>query len=139
MNRIFHKILSLTLAFTVLFSTLSFTVEKHICMGEVTDATYFMDLDSCGMIVEECELAVDEQEKVQKEKCCQDIQELIPGNQNEQQAIENFELDQVQFILTFASTYLDLFEENTDQVTFKYYTPPLVDKDIHVLYQTFLI
>jgi hypothetical protein len=139
MKKVFHKILSLILAFTVLFSTISFTVEKHICMGEVTDATYFISVESCGMTVEDCEMAIDAQEKVQKEKCCQDIQELIPGNQNEQQAIDSFELDQVQFILAFASTYLDLFEENTDQVTFKYYTPPLVGKDINVLYQTFLI
>lgn len=139
MIKYFHKILSVLLAFTVLFSTISFTVEKHICMGEVTDSTYFIDAESCGMTLEDCEVAIDSQEKIQKEKCCQNIQELIPVNQNEQQAIQSFELNQVQFILAFASTYLDLFEENTDQVTFKYYTPPLVDKDINVLYQTFLI
>jgi len=139
MRDVLHKILSVFLAFIVLFSTFSFTIEKHYCMGEVTDSAYFVDVASCGMEVEDCETAIDMETKIQKEKCCQDIQELIPGNQNEQQAIGNFELDQVQFILAFASTYLDLFEENTDQVTFKYYTPPLVDKDINVLYQTFLI
>lgn len=139
MIKYFHKILSVTLALTVLFSTISFTVEKHICMGEVTDSTFFIDVESCEMTVEDCEMVIDTQKKIQKEKCCQDVQELIPGNQNEQQAIESFELNQVQFILAFTSTYLDLFEENTDLTPFKYYAPPLVDKDIKVLYQTFLI
>jgi len=141
MRDVLHKILSIFLAFTVLFSTLSFSVDKHVCMGEVTNTSYFSDADSCGMIMEseDCTLENITYDKVQKEKCCQDVQELIPGNQNEQQAMENFELNQVQFIIAFASTYLNLFEENTDQINFKHYTPPLVDKDINVLYQTFLI
>jgi len=139
MKDIFHKILSVILAFTVLFSSISFTVEKHVCMGEVMDFAYFVDVESCGMSVEDCEIGSDSKLKMQKEKCCQDVQELIPGNQNEQQAIDSFEFDQVRFILAYSHSFLNLLEENRDLVPFKYYTPPLVDKDINVLYQTFLI
>ena len=139
MRDVLHKILSVFLALTVLFSTFSFTVEKHFCMGEVTDSTYFVDVASCGMDDEDCEIAIDMGTIIQKEKCCHDVQELIPGNQNEQKALDSFEFDQVRFVLAYTYTFLNLFEENRDLIPFKYYTPPLVDKDINVLYQTFLI
>ena len=139
MREVLHKILSVFLAFIVLFTTFSFKVEKHYCMGEVTDSAYFVDVESCGMEVGDCENAIDIESKIQKEKCCQDIQELIPGNQNEQQAIDSFEFNKVRFVLAYTYIFLNLFEENKDLIPFKYYSPPLVDKDINVLYQTFLI
>ena len=141
MRDILHKILSVFLAFTVLFSTLSFSVDQHICMGEVTDTSYFSDADSCGMNmeVEACIIDGPSHDLVQKEKCCNDIHELIPGNQTEQQALQNFEIEKVQFLIAFSYTYVNLFEDDTDEIPFRSHSPPLVDKDINVLYQTFLI
>ena len=141
MRDISHKILSVFLAFTVLFSTLSFSVDKHICMGEVTDTSYFSDADTCGMIMEEETCAVDRihTDKVQKEKCCNDIHELIPGNQTEQQALQSFEIAKAQFILVFSYALVNLHKEKKQFIPFDYHSAPLVDKDINVLYQTFLI
>ena len=141
MKDISHKILSVFLAFTVLFSTLSFSVDKHICMGEVTDTSYFSDADTCGMIMEKEACAADgmHTDKVQKEKCCADIHELIPGNQTEQQALQSFEIAKVQFIMVFSYALVNLYKEKKQLTPFSYHSPPLVDKDINVLYQTFLI
>ncbi len=135
-----HKILALILAFIVLFSSFSFTVEKHVCMGEVVDVSYFSEADSCGMIEDEdCDKHDFSGQQMEKEKCCNDIQELIPGNQNEQQAIEFFELDQVQFIFAYAYIYLNLYEVKEEKSPFISPSPPLIDKDFQVLYQSFLI
>ena len=140
MRDILHKILSVFLAFTVLFSTLSFSVDKHICMGEVMDSSYFSDADSCGMIMEVEDCNIDGfTDEVQKEKCCNDIHELIPGNQTEQQALQSFDIEKVQFLIAFSYTYINLHEDDTDKVPFRDHSPPPVDKDINVLYQTFLI
>ena len=142
MRDVIHKRLSVFLAFTVLFSTLSFSVDKHVCMGEVTNTSYFSDADSCGMIMEleDCTLENLTYDKVQKEKCCDDIHELIPGNQTEQQALQGFEFDELQFVLAFSYTYRNLYEDKTDKTHFiSHSPPPLVGKDINVLYQTFLI
>lgn len=139
MLQFLHKILAFILAVVVLFSSFSFVVEKHICMGEVTDTSYFGHVDSCGMDDGDCDNKEFPLEKIQKENCCNDIQELIPGNQNEQQALQSLEIEQVQFILAYTYTCLDLFKEKEEQVPLKYYLPPLVDKDINVLYQNFLI
>jgi hypothetical protein len=139
MLQVLHKILAIIIAFVVFFSSLSFTVEKHVCMGEVTSTSYFNEADSCGMISEVCDLNKPFEAEIQKEKCCNDIHELIQGNQNEQQALNSLELDQLQFILTFTYTYLNLFEDTADLNLANIYSPPLVDRDINVLYQTFLI
>lgn len=139
MLQVLHKILAIIIAFVVVFSSLSFSVEKHVCMGEVTSTSFFNEADSCGMTSDDCDINKPLETKIQKEKCCNDIYELIQGNQNEQQALNSLELNQLQFILTFTYTYLNLFEESTDLNIFNIYSPPLVDRDINVLYQTFLI
>lgn len=139
MLQVLHKILAVIIALVVLFSSLSFTVEKHVCMGDVTDISYFIEADTCGMAADECDVNDSLEAKIKKEKCCNNIQELIPGNQNEQQALQSFEIEQVQFVLAYTFTYLNLFEEKEQPIAFNYYPPPIVGKDIQVLYQTFLI
>lgn len=141
MLQFLNKILAIIIAFIVIFSSLSFTVEKHICMDEVTDISFFTEADSCGMQGDECEQDTSEKTNSFNEKdCCNTVDELIPGNQIEQPAIDSFEIDQVQFIVTYTYTYLNLFEENKDVIPFTVYSsPPIVDKDILVLYQIFLI
>lgn len=139
MLQVLHKILSVFLAVIVLFSTLSFSIEKHICMGKITDTSFFTEVSSCEMMVVECDTDDFSGNNIQKKSCCDNIQELIPGNQNEQQALQSFKIDQAQFVVAYFYTYQNLFEERKDIIPFKYYSPPLVDKDINVLYQTFLI
>ena len=136
-----NKILALILAFIVIFSSLSFTVEKHVCMDEVTDVSFFTEADSCGMQDDECKPEeTGETSSFDEKNCCTNIHELIQGNQQEQQAIDGFEISQVPFIIAYAYTYLNLFEDNIDNSPFTdYSSPPLNDKDIQVLYQTFLI
>jgi len=138
-TQVLHKIVSVTLAFVVLFSSLFFTVEKHICMDEITDVSYFTSADSCGMIAEICDIKKPSHTQFEKENCCDNVQELIPGNQNEQQALPTFEIEQAQFVLAFAYTYVGLFEQQ-EYTPFSADTPPpLIDKNIYLLHQTFLI
>ena len=92
-----------------------------------------------GIFPEDCDIENPSETKIQQEKCCNNIQELIEGNQTEQQAIDSFELSQVQFVLAYTYTYLGLFKEYKEAVPFNDYNPPLVNKNIQVLYQTFLI
>ncbi len=139
MLQVLHKIIAFILALVIFFSTLSFTVEKHVCMGEVTDVAYFTEADSCGMIADECENMLPSETIIQKEKCCKDVHELIQGHQNEQQALQKLEINQVEFILAFTYTYINLFEINNENTVYVNYTPPLVKKDIQILHQTFLI
>ena len=139
MIQFLHKILAFILALVVLFSTFSFTVEKHVCMGEVTDISYFTEVDTCGMIEDNCMLNDEKHTSFEKENCCDNIVDLIPGNQNEQQALQNLKINQVQFVLIFNYAYVGLFKEKEQPIAFNFYPPPIVDKNIQALYQTFLI
>jgi len=139
MLQVLHKIIAFILALVIFFSTLSFTVEKHICMGEVTDVAYFNKADSCGILMDDCENTPPSETKIQKEKCCNDVHELIPGHQNEQQALQKLEISQVEFIFAFNLSYLNLFETNELSTPFISYRPPLVNRNIQILFQTFLI
>lgn len=139
MLQFLHKILAFILALVILFSTLSFTVEKHICLGEVIDVSYFSKADNCGMVSEDCDLDIPSQTKIQREKCCNDTHELVQGNQHEQPALKKIEINQVAFIFALVYSYNGLFEQKTDKNYFSLYLPPLVHRDLPILYQTFLI
>ncbi len=140
MLQILHKILAFILALAVLFSTLSFTVEKHVCMGEVTDVSYFDKVESCGMEETECGDSETRHDMAKRQNCCDTLQELIPGDPAEQQAIQSLEIQDYDYIVSYISTYLSEYEQY-DVVSLTEFgpDPPLVERDIQTLYQTFLI
>ena len=140
MLQILHKILALILALAVLFSTMSFTVEKHVCMGEVTDVSYFDQVDSCGMETVVCEDGDIEIDKVDRSRCCDNIQELIAGESLDQQAIETFEIEQYNDLVSYISAYLSRLDQADRLDRIEYGPdPPLIERDMQILYQTFLI
>lgn len=49
MKMLFHKGLALVLAVMTVLSTVSWTVDKHLCMGRVMDVALFGKADECGM------------------------------------------------------------------------------------------
>ncbi len=138
-----NKILALILALIVIFSSLSFTVEKHICMDEVTDVSFFTEADTCEMQTDECEDTgiKDHTGSFDDQDCCTNVHELIPGTNIEQPALDGFEINTLPFIITYAFTYLNLFKDNKEHVPFSGYISPhvLTDRNIQILYQTFLI
>ncbi|MCF6222434.1 MAG: hypothetical protein L3J34_01770 [Flavobacteriaceae bacterium] len=105
-------------------------------MGEITNVSYFTSSEPCGMNMETHDF---NNQNFQNEKCCNDIQQLISGNKNEQQALDKLEINNVKFILAYTYTYLNLFEKRDDISTFIDTSPHILDRDYQVLYQTFLI
>ena len=79
------KIASVFLAFSVLFSTFSFTVEKHFCGEFLVDVSYFGEAKGCGM-----ETAAKMAFK-KKKNCCKDEVFQIEG-QDELQKSSSEEL-----------------------------------------------
>jgi len=139
MKEVLYKISSVAMALLVLFSSFSFTVHKHLCGNKVADVSYMVTADSCGMEMNECTNNNSSQQEVEKEPCCKDVSEVIEGNQNQQQALQNLELQQVQFIALFVDSYINLFEEAYTATFTKEYSPPLIVKNIQVLDEVYLI
>jgi hypothetical protein len=127
-----HKGFSFVLAVLVLFSTVSFTVEKHFCGDTLVDVAIFTDSDKCAM---------EAQEMLMKKTCCKDEIKIVQGQDELKfSSFEDLNFNQQQFITTLTYTYLNLFGSLDKQIIpHKDYSPPNLVTDIQVLDQVFII
>ena len=127
-----HKVFSLIMAFCVLLSTISFTMEKHFCGETLIDVAIFSNPDTCGM---------DMGFVSDKETCCKNELEIVKGQDKLKKAsFEDFTLQQQFFIISLVYSYKNLFEGFSIQnIPHKNYTPPKLVADINILDQVFII
>ena len=116
------------MALLVLASTVSWTVDKHICMGRVMDISFFAHADDCGMDMD------------MEKSCCNDESFTVQGQDDLKISFEKFDLDQQVFLISFVQSYFQLFEIDSEEPSsFREYNPPPLIRDVQVLDQTFLI
>ncbi|TYA57964.1 HYC_CC_PP family protein [Formosa maritima] len=131
-----HKTFSVTLAYLVLFSTLSFTVEKHYCGENLVDVAIFTKVDTCGMDKESVVAT-----SLEKKHCCKDEIQIVKGQDKlKKSSFEDLQFEQQLFLSTFVYSYINLFEGLPELVIpHKDYSPPNLITDIQVLDQVFII
>ena len=134
MKQQFITITSFALSLLVLFSTVSFTVEKHYCGDFLMDVSFLGDADDCGMDMEKVVSA-------KKKGCCKDEVHQIEGQDELQQfSFEDFDLEKQQFVVAFVHTYQALFiEKSTKKDFYKDFSPPDFPKDYQSLFQVYTI
>ena len=134
MKNLFTKIASIILAFLVLFSTFSFTVEKHYCGDFLVDVSYLGKAEGCGM-------KMDLIDTIKKKNCCKDEVYKIKG-QDKLQLGSNIKFDtkNQQFLAAFLLSYNDSFKVFSKKtIQQKKYYPPDIIKDIQVIQEVFVI
>lgn len=138
MKQLLRKISAIVMAFVVLLSTMSFTVSEHYCGHQLVDIGLFSKAESCGMELQkpassnDCEL--------KKSDCCKDEVKQFTGQNELNTSFSTLNFEQQIIVASFAYAYLNLFEgSDLNTAPYEHYTPPLVDKEITVLYQVFLI
>lgn len=138
MIKFLHKAFSVSIALLLLVSTTSWMVEKHYCMGHLMDTAFFSNAKTCEMDME-----MDKETAVGFEpakSCCSNELIVVDGQDNLKLSLNDIELNQYLFLVSFTFSYMNLFEGLPPQVIpYKNYTPPLIVKDIPVLHDTFLI
>jgi hypothetical protein len=139
MKQVFHKILSISMAFVVMFSTMSFTVDMHYCGDNLVDFSLFSKAEGCGMEkaqpVKSCE-----NPKMTEKSCCSDQQIVKEGKDDLKISFDTLSFEQQTFIAAFTYSYINLFEgTESEEVPFEDYPRPFVKRDVQVLHQTFLI
>lgn len=133
MKKLFQKTGSFAMAFLVLFSTMSFTVDKHFCGSYLVDQAVFSEAQDCGM-----EHPVEGE--MTAEDGCSDQKVSIEGQDDLKISFNDLELPQQVFLASFTFSYVELFEELPQHsIPFSDYSPPLLVYDIHLLDETFLI
>lgn len=127
-----HKTFSVLLTFLVLFSTVSFTIEKHYCGDVLVDVSVFVEAEKCEM---------EALEILQKKTCCKDEINVIQGQDELKfSSFDDLEFEQQLFLASFIYSYVNLFEGLSQQIVpHKNYSPPNLVRDIQVLNDTFLI
>lgn len=124
------------LAFLVLFSTVSFTIEKHFCGDVLIDVSVFTESQKCGMGISEMA-----HESMAEKTCCKDEVSIIQGQDDLRlTSFEDLNIPQSFFITAFTLAFVNLFEGLPQHVIpHKQYAPPTLVADIQVLHQVFLI
>ena len=125
------------MAFVVLFSTLSFTIDMHYCGDNLVETAIFKKAKGCGM---EMQSPSTKGCSITKKNCCSDKQILVDGQNELKLNFDNLTFEQQQFVTSFIYSYINLFEgleENT--TSFSEYPPPLIVRNIYKLDETYLI
>ena len=132
----FIKTFSSLLALLVLFSTVSFTIEKHFCGDVLVDVAVFSELQKCD--VESYELVL---EKITNKPCCKDEIDVLKGQDELKfSAFEEIDFHQQIFLAILTFSYFNLCESlQKETVPHNDYSPPNLVSDIQVLDQVFLI
>lgn len=141
MKSISYKITAIFLALNLVFSTVSFAVEKHECGGKITDVSLFGKSEKCSpkMEMEACEIHTSKSLSFNKQTCCKDLQEVIQSSIVVEKSIKVVDIPVFQQV-SFIVHNLDLFEGLAENVIpYQYYVPQKIITDIPVLFQTFLI
>lgn len=129
-----HRPLSFLLALLVFLSTISWTVDKHLCMGRVMDVAFFSDAEDCGM--ESAMAAFGENEK----HCCDDESFTLEGQDDLKLTWNDLDLDNQVFLFAFLRSYIDsLSDLKHHPVVDEAYPPPLLVRDFTILYEVYLI
>ncbi len=127
---------AILLAFLVLCSTFSFTINEHICGGEPMSFAIGIPADDCGM---ELETTTSSETTMKQVSCCDDVTTLIQG-QDELPTKKDSNFTTQTFIKAFVYSYIYVLPSaNTEKAVYKPYVPPPLIRDIQLLDETFLI
>lgn len=130
-----HKVLSPILALLVLLSTVSWTVDKHLCMGRVMDTSLFLPAQDCGM-----EAAMAVLDKGFENHCCADESFTIQGQDDLKLSWDQLDIDAKYFPIPFCqSSFQSGILPAKNSFPEKLHPPPLMAADLNVLFEVFLI
>lgn len=143
MKKVLLKIGALFMAFVVLFSTMSFTINTHYCSGTLFDTSIFKKVQNCGMNSDENQNQSTSIKgcSILKDNCCENKQIAIEGQNELRLLIDNISLDQQLFVNTILHLTINFIDSLTLHVnTQNYYLQQLpIAISIYKLNEAYLI
>lgn len=123
------KVFSVVMGLFVLASTVSWTVEKHLCMGHVVSVAFFSEAEGCGMAMGN------------ENHCCNDERFTLTGQEDLKSSVFEYAFDQAPavFIHSAGFDFKPFLPEVFEVNALPTYHPPPIFKDIQLLQQVFLI
>ncbi|WP_449555773.1 HYC_CC_PP family protein [Imperialibacter roseus] len=136
----FRKIFAILFSCIVLLSSMSFTINTHLCGGRVESVAFFVDASACSMN-ENPGCASDNHNpggNLKRSDCCSDFSQLVEA-QTDMKSTMSVDIPASSYATQVVFTSLFLAAERSSQRCSNEYVPPLIDRDIQVLVQSFLI
>lgn len=132
-----NKSCSIALAFLVMASTLSFSVQHHFCGDNLVDSAIFSEVKKCCP-----DSNSDKGISVKNTKCCKDKIEVVEGIELKKIEISNDTRFLSNFLIPKRSIgFIDLDNNSILQLNraFFQYLPPNLVSDLYQRHQVFLI
>lgn len=131
--------MAISLALLVLLSNIGLAINTHFCGGEAIETTFSLGLRNpdCNMM-QSCEKKTSEDDQFETMPCCN----------NQHQVIETDEMAKTQAQSSFNPAVFTVLTQilrqpllivDEGQTQHSEYPPPFFERDIQVLFQTFLI
>jgi hypothetical protein len=133
-----RSILSVSLALLVLISSSSFTVNLHLCGGRVQSVSVIEKATPCAM--EQLAKTLPCHKAMSKKKCCSEDHITFEGKHFKSQEVTSLQLLQSSWVVELpliSSLVIPVNSVTESHLT--QYSPPLIDRDITVQVQSFLI
>lgn len=138
---------ALLLTFIVLLSSVSLSVDFHFCQGKLKSLSFYGKAKNCHEMASQKVSCPHHKSKVptscsEVSKDCCSNQTILVQSDIDKQINNNNYLDFTNFIFVVSNAdiiSMALIMEAEDVVPFANYKPPLLKKDIAVLYAVFLL
>ena len=145
-----YRILALSLAFLMFFTSVGFAVDIHYCQNEFKSFSIFGKAANCHdkaksnptckhhkQAANQSNISTD----ISKKDCCENHTFNFKSDQDLQSQSFDFELNQPvkKYINKASVSFLDRQIISSKTVEYLYYRPPLIRQDIPILFQSFLL
>lgn len=121
----------------LLLSTISWTVEKHLCMGRVMDVGVFTHADDCCLGLDA--MLTSDGPIEDKKSCCDNEVFTMQGQDDLTYHETDLDFPLKIFLYSYARTYVGLFVETQYDILCNVSPPPILTEDLHILHEVFLI
>ena len=129
MKTMLSKLFTMVMGLLVLASTVSWTVEKHLCMGHVVSVAFFAEAEGCGMAMGN------------ENHCCADERFTLTGQEDLKSSVFEYAFDQAPavFIESTGFDFKPFSPQALEVIALWTYHPPPIFEDLQLLQQVFLI
>ena len=137
------------LALMVLVSSMSLAIDFHYCQGQLKSFSIFGKAKNCHEMASKMPSCHHHKQMTDQSSSCSEgdnnccNNETVHFESDFDEQILNFEylnLNSQLFVVAFKSpSFDDLFDDIKEVIPFAHYKPPLIQKDIPVLFETFLL
>lgn len=148
-----YRLIALMMAFLMFFTSAGIAMDMHYCGGELKSVSFFGKAKTCHDIAGENETPMKDcphHKKMMAEKkacsedkdCCSNETLVLQSDQDQKVQTNNFVVSKQlkQFVVAYVVVFLaNDFDLQREVANFALYKPPLIQRDIPVLNQSFLL